>query len=316
MPVLPYSDADKARFAEFAALYLACRQAFRELTEQTQSRPYPNSYAARDAQALLARDPPIAETSERLITWLVQLYLYAASEHLGGLGALYAQHEVLIAPLVVSRSVLEHSAHAIWIIGNANDDPQDRLARSFLEEVLGMQQAKVQAGRLLTKSSAEYQRRSELYRTVKRDAEFTFEPPHRDDMGRPMLRGQRLPSPGAMVMLTNRVLSHPLPDDVMRGTYGFLSNYVHPTPYPVRELFIVRESEGGTVPELTVGLGFHERLTKLVVVPFYNALTYVASYHGWPSARHAQLSDDIDRVLPDVFVDGPSPAPFGLKASE
>ncbi len=102
----------------------------------------------------------------------------------------------------------------------------------------------------------------------------------------------------------------------MRGTYGFLSNYVHPTPYPLRELFIVRGRDGETVPELTVGIDFHERLTKLVVVPFYNALTYVASYHGWPPARHAQLSDEIDRVLPDLFVDEPSPAPLGSKESE
>jgi hypothetical protein len=97
----------------------------------------------------------------------------------------------------------------------------------------------------------------------------------------------------------------------MRGTYGFLSNYVHPTPYPLRELFIVREHGSVRVPELTTGIDFHERLTKLVVVPYYNALTYVASYHGWPPARHTQLSDDIDRVLPDLFVDGPSPGPFG-----
>ena len=314
--MLPYSDADEARLEELAELYLACRAAFRDLTEETQSRPYPNSYAARDVQSLVARDPPIAETSEQLITWLVQLYLYAASEHLGGLGALYGRHEVLIAPLVLARSVLEHSAHSIWIIGNANDDPQDRLAPAFLEELLGAQQAKVQAGRLLTKTSEEYGRRSERYRAVKQDAQFTFEPPHRDDKGRSMLRGQLLPAPGAMVLHMNRVLSHPLPDDVMRGTYGFLSNYVHPTPYPLRELFVVREQDGEKVPELMVGIDFHERLTKLVVVPFYNALTYVASYHGWPPARHEQLSDDIDRVLPDLFVDGPSPGPFGPTASE
>ena len=166
--MLPYSDADEARLEELAELYLACRAAFRDLTEETQSRPYPNSYAARDVQSLVARDPPIAETSEQLITWLVQLYLYAASEHLGGLGALYGRHEVLIAPLVLARSVLEHSAHSIWIIGNANDDPQDRLARAFLEELLGAQQAKVQGGRLLTKTSEEYGR--PLSVNVRRDA--------------------------------------------------------------------------------------------------------------------------------------------------
>jgi hypothetical protein len=96
--MLPYSDADKLRFADFAELYLACRAAFRDISEQTQSRPKPGSYADRDQQSLLARQPPIAQTAERLITWVVQLYLYAASEHLGGLAALYAYEEVLVAP--------------------------------------------------------------------------------------------------------------------------------------------------------------------------------------------------------------------------
>jgi hypothetical protein len=99
----------------------------------------------------------------------------------------------------------------------------------------------MQAGRLFEKSSDEHQRRTEHYKAVKRDAEFTFEPPHQNDNGRPMLRGHAMPPPEEIVLHMNRVSSQPLPDEAMRGTYGFLSNYVHPTPYPLRELFAVRE---------------------------------------------------------------------------
>jgi hypothetical protein len=312
MPMLPYSDDNKARFADFAELYLACRAAFRDISEQTPSRPAPNSYADRDTQSLLARNPPIAQTAEHLIAWVVRLYLYAASEHIGGLAALYACEEVLVAPIVLARCALEHSAHAIWIIGDPNQDAQDRLARAFLEEIFGAEQAKMQAGRLLERSSEEHRRRTEHYGAVTRDAEFTFEPPHQNDKGRPMLRGHVMPSPEEIVLHMNRVSTQPLPDNVMSGTYGFLSNYVHPTPYPLRELFAVRDRDDQRVPELRRDLEFHERLTKLVVIPFYHALTYVASYQGWAPDRHKQLSDDIDRLLPDVFVDGPSPAPFDL----
>jgi hypothetical protein len=105
-----------------------------------------------------------------------------------------------------------------------------------------------------------------------------------------------------------------MPDKIMSGTYGFLSNYVHPTPYPLRELVAIGDRDGEGVPELTRDIEFHERLTRLVVVPFYNALTYVASYHGWAVDRHKQLSDDIDRLLPGVFVDGPSAGPFDSAA--
>ncbi len=307
--MLPYSDEDKARFADFAE-HLACREAFRDISEQTQSRPVRDSYADRDTRSLPARDPPIAQTAEHLITWVVQLYLYATSEHLGGLAALYMCEEVLVAPLILARCALEHAAHAIWIIGDPNEDPQDRLARSFLEEIFGAEQAMMQAGRLFEKSSNEHQRRTEHYKAVKQDVEFTFEPPHQNDNGRPMLRGHVMPPPEEIVLHMNRVSTHALPDEVMRGTYGFLSNYVHPTPYPIRELFGVRERDGQQIPELMRDIEFHERLTKLVVISFYRALTYVASYHGWALDRHRQLSDDIDRLLPDVFVDGPSAAPF------
>ena len=274
-------------------------------------RAAPDSYAERDTRSLLARKPPIAPTSERLITWLVQLYLYAASEHIGGLGALYPLGEVLVAPIVLARCAIEHSAHATWIIGDPNGDAQDRLARAFLEEISGAEQAKMQAGRLFEKSSDEHRRRAEHYGAVKQDAEYTFEPPHQDDNGKPMLRGHLMPSPEAIVLNMNRVSTQPLPDDVMQGTYGFLSNYVHPTPYALGELFTVHESGGEQIPELNRDISFHERLARLVVVPFYHALTYVASYHGWAPERHRQLSDDIDRLLPGVFVAGPSPGPFG-----
>jgi len=62
-----YSDDTKLRFADFPELCLAGRAAFRDITEQTQSRPEPNFYAERDTHSLLARNPPIAPTSELLV---------------------------------------------------------------------------------------------------------------------------------------------------------------------------------------------------------------------------------------------------------
>lgn len=72
----------------------------------------------------------------------------------------------------------------------------------------------------------------------------------------------------------------------MLGMNGLLSNHVHPTPHVVRELFDVRYEGGEPVATLARDLAFHERLAKLVIVPFYNALTYVMSYHGWALRRH------------------------------
>jgi hypothetical protein len=96
----------------------------------------------------------------------------------------------------------------------------------------------------------------------------------------------------------------------MKGTYGLLSSHVHPTTQIVRELFVVDEVEGQKIPRLTIDIGFHDRLAKMAVVCFYNALTHVVSYHGWAPAAYLELNDDIDALLPDVFVGGPTPGPF------
>jgi hypothetical protein len=62
-----------------------------------------------------------------------------------------------------------------------------------------------------------------------------------------------------------------------------------------------------TPPALSRDSTFHERLAQLVVSPFYHALAYVASYHGWTSQRFEELNRNIIRLLPGVFVAGPSP---------
>jgi hypothetical protein len=95
-----------------------------------------------------------------------------------------------------------------------------------------------------------------------------FKEPHQDEHGRPLLQGQRLPSPERIVMEMNRLVSQPLADELMQGTYGFLSNFVHPTFYALQELFSVSEKEGERAPALDRDITFHERLAQLVVSPF------------------------------------------------
>jgi hypothetical protein len=310
VPLQPFTGAESGRFTELSELYAACRSALRGVTEETQSRPAPNSPAALDMQALVGREPPIAATAEVLIVGIVQLYLYAASEHLGGLASLYAAGEVLVSPLVLSRCAVEYSAHVLWILGDPTEESEDRLARAFLEEIFGAEQSKMQAGRLFDKSSEEHRLRTKYYTAVKRDAEASFDPPHRNDNGRPMLRDHLLPGPEEMVLRMNRAGSRPISDEAMQGTYGFLSNYVHPTPYSIREIFAPRERDGEMVPELQRDLDFHDRLARLVVVPFYYALGYATTYCGWAPGHYTRLTDDIDRLLPGVFVDGPPPPSF------
>ncbi len=268
------------------------------------------STAERDEIALLAREPPVAPTSERLISHMANLCLYAASEHISGLIALYAGEEVLLSPLVLARCTIEHAAHTVWLLGDRATTPEERLTRAFLEVIVGAEQAKMQAGRLTGREGLAHAGRKDFYKAVRDDIAATFGVPAYDEVGRTWVNGVYMPAPEQMVMEMNRLSSQPLTDDEIQGTYGYLSNFVHPTAYALQELFDIREEDGERVPELARDIEFHNRLARLTVVPFYHALFHTASYHGWNGERLLKLNDDLELLLPGVFVAGPSPGPF------
>lgn len=129
MVFLAYTPEERARFVELAEIYRACRDAFRDISMESKAEPVAGSRCDVDRAALLGREPPIAESSEQLITWTAQLFLYAASEHAGGLGALYDAGEVLLSALVLARAAIENAAHTIWILGSSRDSRGPPCAR-------------------------------------------------------------------------------------------------------------------------------------------------------------------------------------------
>jgi hypothetical protein len=307
---IPYAEDDKQRFDELAALYLICRKRLQEINIETKMVASPGSVAHRDEQTLASHDLQVPDPAQHLITFTAQSYLHAASEHMGSLGTLYAHQEVLLSPVVLARCVIEHAAHAVWILGGKSKAATDRLARAYLEEVNAAEHAKQQASDLLGKQSQEYKLRAGHYREVKKEAKTLFTEPHHDKDGRPMYRGEQLPSPEAAVLHLNRMATRPLSNDQMKGTYGLLSSHVHPTTHIIRELFVVDEVNGQKTPRLTIDISFHDRLARMVVICFYNALSHIVSYHGWVPAAYLELNNDIDALLPGVFIGGPSPGPF------
>jgi hypothetical protein len=128
------------------------------------------------------------------------------------------------------------------------DSAEDRLARAFLEAIFEAEQANMHSGRLRAKAAEEHNARSDYYKRIKYDARVTFEEPHQDEDGRPLLHGHQLPSAEQIAVEMNRLVSQPLSDELMQGTYGFLSNFVHPTFYALQELFSVSEKDGERTP--------------------------------------------------------------------
>jgi hypothetical protein len=102
--MLQYSDEERERFADFSSLLLICRDVLRPIMEQTQMQPSAGSAADDDIRALADRRPGVHPRVTLLIPITTETYLYAASEQIGALAALYAREEVLIGPLVLGRS--------------------------------------------------------------------------------------------------------------------------------------------------------------------------------------------------------------------
>lgn len=302
MPVEPYPDDQADRFAELAELFVRCRAAWREVASETVGQAGPYSMAETDQQDIAERMPQSAR-AQLVVPAVLQRYMLAASEQLGGLAALYGAQEVLYSPWALARSMLEHCASAAWVLGFDREPVENRLARAYREELKSAEEAKKNAGRLLGKEHPEYRRVAEEFKRCRREIEDTFRGGWTTaDDGRRLLRGQRLPGPeDSVAWLLSEFLTRPHTRDVGRGTYGYISNLSHPTLYRISGLWSIDDRGGERVPVLDVHIEDHNKLAHLVVSPYYEVLARVIIYQGWPGVQHRELTQQIDRLLPALL---------------
>ena len=301
MSFRPYSHGQAQRFLELAELLGACRQAFRDLAASTDWRPAEGSAGAADVRALREHEPAYPPSVPLKLSFLVYFYLYAASEHMGGLAVLYATKEVLIPPGPLTRAVLEHCARVFWVIQGGDSTAEDRLARIYLEELLSAEQAKKTSGHLEGKDSGQYRERSGVFKALRAEAEQVFGGPILDEHGRTVIRGQRLVGPEDCVAWMYGFLSQPLPGEAGRGAYDYVSNISHPTLYTHFDMWGGGEANGQRALVSQISLADHEKRVGMAVVPFYEVLTYVASYYGWPRDEIERLTGEVDRLLPEIL---------------
>jgi hypothetical protein len=310
MPILQYTDEERERFADFASLLLICRGALRQVMEQTHMQPSDGSAAHDDIRALRIRRPEMHPRVPLLIPITTETYLYAASEHIGALAALFAREEVLIGPLVLGRCAIEHCAHTLWILGAGGDEPVDgRVARALIDELSGAREARKQTEGLAGEDSDDYRHRQTTLEDFEAAAISMFGEPIRVKQ-RYRLGGQEYPGHRDLIVEASRVAKVGVPDRVIRGTYALMSNSVHPTPHSIRELFHIEQHASEATATLARPADFHENLTKMIVFYFYNALTYVMSYKGLDPAGHEALGNAIDALMSDLFVGERAHGPF------
>jgi hypothetical protein len=292
MSFRPYDPAFARRLDELGEVFFECRDVTRALVIDTQWRPVEGSPAAQDAAALSKCEPP----TPGVIPAVLYIYVTTAAEHFGGLGALYRQHEVMYPPGPLLRAVVEHCARALWVLQQGSAPVDDRLARAFLETLFSAEQAKRTAGHLEGKQSDLYRQEAERFAGVRKMAEQVFAERILDEDGRHRLRGQYLPGLEECVGWMFRFLRQPLTDEAAVGVYDFLSNLSHPTLYPHMQMWEQPASPGLTIDD-------HERRAAAAVGPFYNVLSMVTSYNGWPDTRHNELTATLDRLMPSILED-------------
>lgn len=302
-------DAELLRLAE---AFFACRVAFFDANDSHWD-PAPGSAAAADAAALPSPDPrldqPAGTSGFDLITEAVSSYLLVASGHLGGLAALHAAGEVVFPPGMLVRAVLENCARAMWILGDETSSPQDRLARAYLEDLLSAEEGKKNAGRLGPKNGDGHVQAAAAFKRLRNDVVALFPGATLEELNKGQLAGETLLKPEACVMWMYDFLhartGSSIDERTGQGVYGFLSNMTHPTLYPVRQLrewHPAADHDGHMQSSLVVDVDYLERQASAAVVAFYNALSYVMGYYGWPRDAHDRLTAALDRLLPGTFL--------------
>ena len=298
------------RLLELADMFAFCRVAFLETADRYHWTPAESSAAEQDATALPSPDPAIldrqGETGFRLVAEVVQTYMLAASGHLGGLASMYPTGEVHFSPGLLVRAVMENCAHALWVLGEAGDVPEDRLGRAYLEELKSAEEAQGTAKLMGGLTSSRYQKARAWHRLLRRQIQSRFAI-SADELGTGQLRGQSLPG------LTDSVLwmydlaaaaGGTIDARGAEGTYGFLSNLTHPTLYPIKQMRVWTHDEtaGHAVAHLQLDVAFSENLARAALAAFYNTLTYVTSYFGWPTDVNDELTERLDEVIPGFLI--------------
>lgn len=303
-----YSD----RLEELAQTLSACRDAFHETAKEFRWEPAAGSGAAQAAMSLSSPDPaidkPTGETGHRLITEAIQIFIFNSAAHLGSWAALLRAAEVVATPPLLLRAVIENCAHAVWVTGDdPTEAPEDRLARAYLEELKSAEEAKKNAGRLRGKSDPAYTRTANAYKKLKADIAVRFPDSTPEELGKSRLHGQELPhledSVKSMYDLTAR-FGGTIDATMASGLYGLLSNLTHPTLYTVRETRVWTKDEktGDNVANVRVTIESVEKEVRTALAAFYNAMTYVTSYYGWPETALRTLESKIEAVIPDFFI--------------
>ena len=153
----------------------------------------------------------------------------AAAHHAAGLSALIRKYILAIAPLGPIRSVVEHVAHAAWIL-DPTIYPENRIARMWLAEYDGCSYYKKAAKN--RKSKPEEKNADAIRKDIEGQIKSRFADFKRNNEGKLTIVTQRGEEIFPTLSKRNDILQRVLRKhgSASEGLYDALSFFVHPNP--------------------------------------------------------------------------------------
>jgi hypothetical protein len=229
------------------------------------------------------------------------------------LSILYWFEEIHVAPMVLARTVIEHCAHAIWILGSKTDSPEARLARALLDYLNGLKQAEKYAREFVGEGSPGHLAKQGLTAELQTKARRIFAPPYSVEFNgrkRSALGNEHFPTHTELVARAADLMSSSLDEQEARGIYALLSSRVHATPNEITGLTILKDPSDPTSIALKEDRRTHEPLVRMVVSFFYSAISHALDYSGIALAEHNELGEEIENHFPGHFAPNSAPGPF------
>ncbi|MGP0101142.1 MAG: hypothetical protein ACLPUT_05915 [Solirubrobacteraceae bacterium] len=293
MSVQPYAPAIAARLEQLGAALSACCAAGRGLQEDHAWRAAAGSPAERDIIALERHQPAYPAGTAVAIAAPVNMYFIAAHEDLGGLGALYRAHHVTYPPGKLLRAVIEYCSRMLWILQHDDQPVENRLARAMLEALWSAEQAQKAAKHLEGKDSDAYRAEAAIFKQTRASTEEIFGAPIVDENHRHKLRGIYLPGlEDGVAWMFHEYLGVSDSKNGAKGIYDVFCALTHPVLYPMLQMW--QDGNWSPLPE------HRERRVAAAIVPFYNTMSSVISYFGWPTTRLDQLTAVLDELVPGL----------------
>lgn len=327
MPTVPFTDEENHRYDEFACLCISVQRFVEVMFDLGAMRPMRDSVAQADMDWAAGLLEDETSAAHRSVVIAVNAHLFAATNLLGTLAAIYNGQSLFFGPAVIARSIIEHCSAATWMLGRADEPSRSRVLRALLNVLEGQKNLNSQARLIPELSPEDLKPMTDQYEKLARDAgqiaAAQVETKHdnvdelgsRDSAaspkGRRTLGGIVLPGESAIVTAASELQGSSLTEAEIKASYKVLSNSVHANPMVVLCLFGVKDrpdAQRSFEPER--GLPFHEELMRLTISFFYTALSTTLGYFGVRPESYDGFSDLLDNTLPGLFGQSTPAWPF------